>query len=91
MTPPEGRPPTLGSSDPEVRRLATAAIAEADASVRLDLLVSALGDEDWRVRKQAVDVARTLRDVRGVVERLVPLLDPARLLRALREGRDREG
>ena len=48
---------TLGSPDEEVRRAAVASLAGGDAE--LALLMYALGDESWRVRKEAALRAST--------------------------------
>jgi HEAT repeat protein len=65
----------IASQDPEERRRATAALADHSAEEVLELLRRALGDEDWRVRKEATDVAIRLRSdavVRFLVETLGP-------------------
>jgi HEAT repeat protein len=48
----------LASPDAEERRQATARLGELDLHATLPLLVTALGDEDWRVRKEATLAAR---------------------------------
>lgn len=50
----------LASADPEERRRAVARIAELAPSQRVAPLLSALGDEDWRVRKEAVGLSAEL-------------------------------
>lgn len=50
----------LGSRDPEERRCAVARIAELAPSSRVAPLLSALGDNDWRVRKEAIGLAAEL-------------------------------
>ncbi len=49
----------LGSSDPEERRVAAGRLTEVVAG-RAELVIAALGDEDWRVREEASEVARSL-------------------------------
>lgn len=71
-------PPAAGlsSSDPEERRLAAAALGRAGDGIDVSLLIKALGDDDWRVRKEATRVARTLaphpRVLKGLVEAIGP-------------------
>lgn len=50
----------LPSGDPEERRRAVARIAELPPAARVAPLLSALGDTDWRVRKEAISVAGEL-------------------------------
>lgn len=47
----------LASEDPELRRRAVAALPDDDLADRAARLALALGDVDWRVRKEAVRVA----------------------------------
>jgi HEAT repeat protein len=47
----------LADANPEVRRRAAQALAEHDAPGVGELVLRALSDEDWRVRKEAVGVA----------------------------------
>lgn len=65
----------LGSADPEKRRRGVAEILHSDEGDQPALLVRALGDSDWRVRKEAVGVARTLAS-REVLDALVRVLGP---------------
>ena len=46
----------LDSSDPEQRRQAMARLARTQDADRIEALLLGLGDEDWRVRKEAVSV-----------------------------------
>jgi HEAT repeat protein len=46
----------LSSQDEETRRSAVAALAERPLSDTLDRLLRAMGDESWRVRKEAVEI-----------------------------------
>jgi HEAT repeat protein len=66
----------LGSPDPEERRLATARIPAHPAERIVDALVRALGDPDWRVRKEAVSAALTLAPSEVVLGRLVEIIRP---------------
>lgn len=47
----------LDSSDPEQRRLAVALLAQSRAPGTHQLIIRALGDDDWRVRKEAIAAA----------------------------------
>ena len=51
---------TLASSDPEERRRAISRIAELPPSQRVPPLIAALGDDDWRVRKEAIGLTAEL-------------------------------
>jgi HEAT repeat protein len=66
----------LTSPDPEVRRRAVTAISGLSAEKAIPLVVTALGDEDWRVRKEAGQIALCIEPVRGLVEALVRVLEP---------------
>jgi HEAT repeat protein len=66
----------LGSADPEVRRRATAAIAEVSSREAGDLMLRALGDSDWRVRKEASSVAAALGPVDVLLDKLTTALFP---------------
>ncbi len=65
----------LGSAEPEVRRLAARSLAQLDAEAGAPLLAQALGDSDWRVRKEAVTSAQTMRPRAAVLVVLEVLLD----------------
>ena len=54
----------LGDAEPETRRLAAQQIAKIRGFEAAPLLLKALGDEDWRVRKEATLVAPSI-DPRG--------------------------
>ncbi|MBM4361697.1 MAG: HEAT repeat domain-containing protein, partial [Deltaproteobacteria bacterium] len=72
------RPPSpteLSSQDPEVRRLAVRALSRAP-EVSPGLVLTALGDVDWRVRKEAVDAARAFAGSRELLSGLVDALLP---------------
>jgi HEAT repeat protein len=64
----------LLSKDPEQRRLAVTRISQNPGPESARLLIVALGDEDWRVRKEAVGVTPSLAPVADVVEQLVTAL-----------------
>ncbi len=67
----EAVPDAIRSEDPEVRRQAVIAIGVLPAEPALGAcLLQALGDEQWRVRKEAVRVAR----LRAVELAIVPAL-----------------
>ncbi len=52
----------LEHPEPETRRLGTQQIAELRAPDAAALLLKALADSDWRVRKEAASIARVLED-----------------------------
>ncbi|HMJ12234.1 MAG TPA: HEAT repeat domain-containing protein, partial [Polyangiaceae bacterium] len=66
----------LRSADPEDRRQAAARLGELAGEALVPLLMRALGDEDWRVRKEATSVAVALAPsgdvLRGLVDALLP-------------------
>jgi HEAT repeat protein len=66
----------LGSPDPEVRRRATSRVGDLPAALAIPLLVRSLGDGDWRVRKEATQVARALGPSERLLAALVSLLGP---------------
>lgn len=57
----------LGDAEPEVRRRASQDIPLLPAPESCDLLVIALGDEDWRVRKEAAAIAPKVEPRTAVV------------------------
>lgn len=57
----------LADAAPEVRRLATQEIPALPAPESCDLLLVALGDSDWRVRKEAATVAAHVEPRTAVV------------------------
>lgn len=57
----------LADPDPEVRRLATRRLPELGAAVAAPLLVVALGDDEWRVRKEAAQNAARIQPRTEVV------------------------
>jgi HEAT repeat protein len=66
----------LATPDPEARRLAVQAIPRAaEGASAARLVVLALGDDDWRVRKEAVEIAAALEPRADVVRVLERALD----------------
>lgn len=57
----------LADAEPEVRRLATQQLPKLPAPESCELLLTALGDEDWRVRKEAASVASRIEPRTAVV------------------------
>ena len=57
----------LADGEPEVRRRATQEIPALPAPESYELLVAALGDEDWRVRKEAAAIAPKIEPRTAVV------------------------
>jgi HEAT repeat protein len=66
----------LDSPDPEVRRRATARIVGLGAAEVPALVIRALGDADWRVRKEATQVAVSLGPSPALLDKLVAQLFP---------------
>jgi HEAT repeat protein len=66
----------LGSADPEERRRAVCRIAELAPSVRVPLLLSALGDNDWRVRKEAIGLTSALGPEPDLLTALAKVFEP---------------
>jgi HEAT repeat protein len=66
----------LDSTDPEERRRAVARLAFEDADASVDLILRALGDPDWRVRKEAVRVAVAAAPAPRLLTALVEALGP---------------
>ncbi|MCL2779491.1 MAG: HEAT repeat domain-containing protein [Polyangiaceae bacterium] len=64
----------LGDAEPEIRRLATQDIVRLRAPDSCELLLVALGDEDWRVRKEAASVASHVTPRASVLATLVRAL-----------------
>jgi HEAT repeat protein len=65
----------LAQAEPEARRVAVGQIAKVRGSDAAELLLRALGDEDWRVRKEAATVAPSLERRDEVVASLVAALE----------------
>lgn len=66
----------LESEDPEDRRQAAARLSEEAGEAVVPLLMRALGDEDWRVRKEATRAALALAPAPEVLRGLVSALSP---------------
>lgn len=66
----------LGSADPEERRRAAGELVEHAGDSAVPLLLKALGDEDWRVRKEATGVAIAMAPSPEVLSGLVEALGP---------------
>jgi HEAT repeat protein len=65
----------LQQAEPEARRVAVQQIAKVRGREAAELLLRALGDEDWRVRKEAAAVAPALERREEVVAVLVAALE----------------
>jgi HEAT repeat protein len=65
----------LREPDPESRRLATQQLARVRGNDLAELLVRALADEDWRVRKEAAAVAPALEPREAVILAVSAALD----------------
>lgn len=61
----------LTEESPEVRRRAVLEINDYEPPEVIDLMILALGDDDWRVRKEAAGVAATMASEKTVVHRLI--------------------
>ncbi|HXK19491.1 MAG TPA: HEAT repeat domain-containing protein, partial [Polyangiaceae bacterium] len=66
----------LLASDPEERRRAVGRIAELSPSSRVAPLLSALGDEDWRVRKEAIGLSAELGPEPELLAALCDVFEP---------------
>ncbi len=64
----------LQQAEPEARRVAVGQIAKVRGHAAAELLLRALGDEDWRVRKEAAAVASALERREEIVAALVATL-----------------
>jgi HEAT repeat protein len=65
----------LSAAEPETRRLAARSLSSAKSSDAASLLVAALGDSDWRVRKEAVAAAASMSPREPVLDALAAALD----------------
>jgi HEAT repeat protein len=65
----------LQQAEPEARRVAVQQIAKVRGADAAELLLRALGDDDWRVRKEAAVVTPTLERREEVVAALVAALE----------------
>jgi HEAT repeat protein len=66
----------LDSPDPEVRRRAVAVIPDVAQADAAELVLRALGDGDWRVRKEASQIAFLLGPSAVLLDKLVGALFP---------------
>ncbi len=66
---------SLDSDDPETRRLAVQRMSKEDGDRVSEWIVRALGDDDWRVRKEAAQVARAMDRRADVVKVIAAALD----------------
>jgi HEAT repeat protein len=66
----------LGAPDAEERRQATAMLIELDLDDALPLLVQALGDSDWRVRKEATFAARPFVASSALIAAMIRTFEP---------------
>src|SRR5262245_31798376 len=66
----------LRAADPEERRSSAAQIPSLSGPGRVRLLLQALGDSDWRVRKEATGVAAALAPDESVLQGLLTALEP---------------
>lgn len=76
MSVPEEVARALAAEDPEERRRAVARIHELPPSLRVAPLLTALGDADWRVRKEAVGLAAELGPEPDVLSALADVFEP---------------
>ncbi|MBK8258386.1 MAG: HEAT repeat domain-containing protein [Polyangiaceae bacterium] len=65
----------LQSVDPEERRRAVGLVVAVPIEEAVPLLIRALGDDDWRVRKEATFAARELLPADELLSALVSVLD----------------
>ena len=65
----------LQQAEPEARRVAVQQIAKVRGREAAELLLRALGDEDWRVRKDGAAVAASLEQRDEIVAALVSALE----------------
>jgi len=64
----------LGTNDAELRRLVVRALEQAEPSIACEALTVVLGDEDWRVRKEGIQLAHSLAERADVIPILVDAL-----------------
>jgi HEAT repeat protein len=67
----------LATDDPEERRRATASLRDVTPEDGIALILQALGDDDWRVRKEAIAVAVAHAPAQVVLRALVNSLGPS--------------
>jgi HEAT repeat protein len=66
----------LLAADPEERRRAVPRIAELPPVIRVSPLLSALGDDDWRVRKEAIGLTAELGPEPDLLTALIDVFEP---------------
>jgi HEAT repeat protein len=66
----------LSAADPEERRRAVARITELPSAARVAPLLAALGDADWRVRKEAIGLSAELGPEPDLLSALVEVFEP---------------
>jgi HEAT repeat protein len=64
----------LSQAEPEARRTAAQQLVKLEGATAVTFLLKALGDEDWRVRREAAQAAPLIAPRQVVVEALVPVL-----------------
>ncbi len=64
----------LGSPNESERKQARESLDRLGPNRALKLLVDALGDERWRIRKTAIEMLEAYPDSKAVIELLIPLL-----------------
>jgi hypothetical protein len=67
----------LASSDPEERRHAASRLVECSAEEAIGFMPRALGDDDWRVRKEATAAAAAMSPSPELLRALVGCLLPS--------------
>ncbi|MCP4675876.1 MAG: hypothetical protein GY854_10290 [Deltaproteobacteria bacterium] len=61
----------LREQSPEVRRRAVMEVADLDNGGAVDILIEALGDDDWRVRKETITAASAIANPDEIIPRLI--------------------
>jgi HEAT repeat protein len=64
----------LGTEDAELRRLVVRALEQSPVDTACDVLPVVLGDDDWRVRKEGIQLAHALAERADIVSVLVEAL-----------------
>jgi len=64
----------LATNDAELRRLVVRALEQAPAETARDVLSVVLADEDWRVRKEGIQLAHSLAERADVISVLIDAL-----------------
>lgn len=76
MMKPEELERALLSHDPEERRRASLELREVESNLAVRLLPFALGDDDWRVRKEAVTAASSRAPTGALIGSVLRMLAP---------------